>query len=75
MKEILDVFRIYTDKAKKGSIEDIEYLIDVFEHEIHHTSKLKNDKQRKLLKNTVLSIINTIEKPDDNILKLKKLLI
>lgn len=75
MKEILDVFRIYTEKVKRGSVEDVEYLIDVFEYEIYHTSKLKNDKQKKLLKNTVLSILNTIEKPDENVLKLKNLLI
>ena len=70
MNDMLSLFSVYAHNAKTGSVEDLEYLIDVFEHEIYNTTKLQNDKQRQILKDSVFIILNTIEKPDDNVIKL-----
>ena len=73
MKEIIIEFRKISESAKKGSVSDLEYLIDVFEYEIFNTPKIKTDKDRNKLKNAVYDIVKDYDKKDESFQKLIQL--
>ncbi len=64
MKELLSFFKKTAINAIDGSLDDLIYLINVFEYEIHHTNKLNGLKDKIRLKFEVYDVIKNVKNED-----------
>lgn len=64
MKELLVFFKTCANNAVNGSVDDLIYLINVFEYEIYHTTKLNGVKDKARLKMEVYEIVKNSNNED-----------